>query len=118
MVRDLLTEVPLEQTCQELLAIEARVRNGKLGDAELNEQYKQLPGAPAFIEHLQRRLRRDTKAVLNGLDPYPLNARASILNRFLVYASRSKGGARYVSGPIQVQPDGSRYAVTFSLRQE
>ena len=114
MVRDLLSNVSLERTCQELLDIEQRVRNCPQPDAALTEHYKQLRVPPALDEQLQQRLRKDTRAVLNGREPFPLSPSTSILNRFLV--SRllwGKDGARFVSGPLKVQTEGTGYTVTF-----
>jgi tetratricopeptide (TPR) repeat protein len=116
MVKDLLTGIPLERTCKELLDIERKVRNRPrhLRDVELNEQYKHLHVPPEFDERLQMRLRTDTQAVLNGEGEFPLSTGASILNRFLVSRLlRSKGGARYVPGAIQTQPAEAGYTVTF-----
>ena len=115
VVKKFLSAPSLEEVKRALLVIEDDVQKKRLTDDEIYERYLALPVPTALDDSLSRYLRKDTEAVLNGLDESPLSARACTLNRFL--ASRLlhiKGGATYKSGEFKVSRDERGYEVGFS----
>jgi len=112
-VKDFLSDASLQEVKRRLLKLEEELLHGKFPEDELFEQYDKLPVPPALDEKLRQRLRPDTTAVLNGMGPFALSARASILNRFL--ASRLiRLGVTYEPGKFKVKPlKGGGYKVTF-----
>ena len=119
IVHGLLALPSLEGIKHALLKLENKLRDKALSKQELTEQYEALPVPHEFDEGLENMLRPETSAVLNGLDPQPLSARASILNRFLVSRLfQLHKGARYVTGQLEVHEEARGYTVTFSSTGE
>jgi tetratricopeptide (TPR) repeat protein len=111
-VEEFLSDASLGGVKTQLLAIEEELRHKKIDSSDLFERYLALE-APELDRRLQAKLREETSAVLNGLEPSPLSAGACILNRFL--ASRLiKLGVPYKSGKFKVtqKPDG--FEVSFA----
>lgn len=85
-----------------LLGIERELEH--MDDDEANRVlapwYLALPVPEGADAVLRRRLRPDTRVVLNGPEPFPLASRADILNRFLISRLVALGELDYLSGKI------------------
>jgi tetratricopeptide (TPR) repeat protein len=115
LIHELLSTDLLDGVKRELRAVEKELHNGSLPAQELDSRYRALHVPQAFNDLLQRNLREDTRVVLNGREPHPVNPRASILNRFLV--SRlfcREDGESYVSGDFKIKQVAERYEVTYA----
>jgi hypothetical protein len=94
---------------ESLLDIEGRLSMQRRADAELflMDEYSRLRVPQSVSERLQQRLRTDTNVVLNGSAPNPLNPRASIMHRFLIFllleicAIQKRQTLTYVRGRVQ-----------------
>jgi hypothetical protein len=80
-----------------------RLENELVGSL-LEEKYRQLTIPESLKLFLTRELREDTIVYLNSLYRSPLNLKASILNRFLIFILIQYGGLRYRAGPVEVKP--------------
>jgi hypothetical protein len=97
-----------------LLGIERELE--QMDDDEANRVlapwYLALPVPEAADAVLRRRLRPDTRVVLNGPEPFPLASRADILNRFLISRLVALGELEYLSGKIvKISQAGDGYDV-------
>ncbi|SRR6266446_31057 len=91
-----------------------RIREDIEGEL-LEEQYRGLKVPPELVGMLTKQLRDDTVVFLNSPSISPLNLRASILNRFVVFLLRQHGGLKYRAGEVEVLPTslGQPYRVIF-----
>lgn len=118
VVRELLSDSSdLEPVKRALLDIEESLdrRQRQPPPGELDQRYRELPVPDSLHQRIRERLRRDTHVLLNSSEYYPLNARASILNRFLLSRLLKVDQLEYRQGRIKnVRPkaDGT-YAVRF-----
>jgi hypothetical protein len=70
----------------------------------LEDKYRRLEIPDDLRKLVTDQLREDTVVFLNSPSLSPLNLRASILNRFLVFLLREYGGLRYRAGEIEMVP--------------
>jgi Pyridine nucleotide-disulphide oxidoreductase len=86
-----------------LLDIEGEIA-GMTDDAAnalLSERYGALRVPAGVDEKLRARARPDTRVTLNGPEPFPLAARADVLNRFLIARLVAVGELDYVPGKVE-----------------
>ncbi|MFL5358174.1 FAD-dependent oxidoreductase [Archangium sp.] len=119
LVEELLSAPGLDTVKQELLSIEqealARRARGEGSSEFLEKRYRKLQVPAGVDSALEKRLRADTEAVLNGLEASPLTLDASILNRFLVSRLLSQPwGVGYRAGEFKHIRAGEQYQVTFN----
>jgi tetratricopeptide (TPR) repeat protein len=115
LVTEFLSGPELETTKKEILRIEAALDRNPLDDSrELTRRYRALALPDTFTQSLHERLRTDTRAVLNGREPYPLNKNACALNRFLTSClmKMKVDGLEYRQGAITAKRTGNGYEVT------
>lgn len=119
LVEEFLGSPELGTVKRELLAIEDKAlalqhTQGDGSAAEfLEEQYRALC-VPAEVDKvIEKRLRPDTEAVLNGLDESPLTPNACIFNRFLVSRLLLQFGVGYRAGKFSFKREGEKYLVKF-----
>ncbi|WNG61955.1 FAD-dependent oxidoreductase [Archangium gephyra] len=105
IVQELLSDTELEPVEHELLNIEEELLQRRTPSNGLLQRYQTLL-VPEFIDRrIRARLREDNQTVLNSPAPFPLSAKASILNRFLLSRLLQGGHVQYRSGAItKVEP--------------
>jgi hypothetical protein len=85
--------------------VEAKAKKRIIDDIEgqlLEEEYGKLSIPDAVVKVLSEQMREDTVVFLNSPSISPLNLRASILNRFVVFLLRKFGALRYRAGQLEV----------------
>ncbi|MFY0527640.1 FAD-dependent oxidoreductase [Archangium gephyra] len=105
IVQELLSDSELEPVEQALLDIEEKLHQQEPSSHELLQQYQTLPVPGLIDQRIRERLRNDNQTVLNSPEPFPLSAKASILNRFLLSRLLMGGHLQYLPGSItKVEP--------------
>ena len=116
-VKEFLDVPELAGLKKEVLQIEQAARNKDEIDRAkfVSRAYRNLGGAASLNQRVLDRLRRDTRAVLNGPTQFPLSLNSSILNRLL--ASRllylSDAGVEIRSGELKSVTPHAPFEVVF-----
>jgi hypothetical protein len=96
-----------------VLHIEEELSQPGTDPGEMNRRYLALTLPEDFQKSFRERLRKDTQAVLNSREPYPLSMNACALNRFLTSCLLTLDALEYRRGSIHVERERDGYRVGF-----
>ena len=108
-LKDFIALPALKDIKPELLRIESEakvIQDAKQSHEYMLYEYPQLPLPDAITKQLEPRIDRKVSVTLNGTGLGPLESKASILSRYLIFLMLQVGALEYLEGQIKsVEPD-------------